>query len=189
MSFNEKTNVKILELLVKFDFFFFEYKSNVFNNKRIIQKEIEINNSNNKKKFILINPLEFLKSLKRVIRLFQFLQNNPNIQATFDVKNEYSFQLLKHLLEKNILDVKNFFQLEPYLRIDSLDNTSKAYFFFDSVLKESLCLNIIRTNKYLISEFSNKSNFKELGNYKLFANFNDSKKIAFLILLLKNIYK
>ena len=189
MAFKEKINTHILELLLQFDFFFFESKNN-FNDKRLIIKKTKITEFNKNKTFITINPLEFLKSLKRVIRVFQFLKSNKSVKIVFDFKNEYSLKLLKHLFEKNTPQLNDLLELETHLKIDLLDNTSKAYFFFNSLLKDSCYINLIRTNKYLISEFSNKNNFlKEFGNYKMFANFNDSKKMIFLILLLKNIYK
>jgi hypothetical protein len=190
MLFKEKTNIKLLDLLVQLDFFFIEYKNKNIKSSRIIKKKMRINDDNKNKSFIILNPLEFLKCLKRIIRLFQFLKNNDNIKIAFDFRNDYSFQFLKFLLEKKAPKLKETLDLNMSLKVDSFDNTLKSYFFFNSLLTQSKLLNFLRTNKYLTSEFNNIiNNLTELGNYKLFTNFNDPKKIVFLILLIKNIYK
>ena len=46
MLFKEKTNIKLLDLLVQLDFFFLEYKNKNIKSSRIIKKKSEANKAN-----------------------------------------------------------------------------------------------------------------------------------------------
>lgn len=182
MPFSKNYTLELLELLTKLDFFFIKSKNSLKNR---VDNYIKIKKISNKKNhnLIVLEPVSFLKDLKRVIRLLQFINKSQNISGLFSVKNEYLFDYLNFLFKKHLKNQRKLF-LKKNTRVNSL-KSSTATFFFDYPVNTMSYSKLFLTKKYLFSEFNSNKNFNDLGIYKLFTNFNNPKKLIFFILLLK----
>jgi hypothetical protein len=177
------SNLKLFQLLLNFNFFFLESKKNL-KSYSIIKKKIRLKRVN-KLSSVVLNPVVLMKSIKQLIRVFQYLKKKDNSLLHIEFKNPYSLIWMRYLLNKNKNYSKNIFlRKNPYIQksdklqaLLSLGTRRKK-----NVFKNLLFENVLIT--YLVNSSSNKNDF---GVYKLYNELNNWKKMIFFFLLIKTI--
>lgn len=179
--------LNLLEFLIKFDFFFVELKKKSVRENKTLTSLIKLTNKNQPKYYFVLDPLQFTKDLKRIIRIFQFINSKKKASSLLNFENEYSFENFKFLTLKAGIDTKKI-KIFNKIRLNK-KVPSKAFFFFDSSPKKNSYTNLLLVQKYLFTELNTLKTTQDLGVYKLFTNFNDRNKLIFLALLLKALQK
>jgi hypothetical protein len=184
----KEINTKLLEALINFDFFIFESPEFSKVSARQFDKNIIVKGTKGLKNYYTINPLEIIKSLKRIIRLLQFSQQQRKfvLKLNFN-ENSYNQELFSLIMNyKNILSSNII--LEQIYAFD-LKKQAGACAFFGVTQNQKNYRRIFEDNKHLILEFNSQITKNNYGTYKLFLNSDDWKKIIFLSLLIKNTFK
>lgn len=177
-----------LKFLIDFDFLILDKFTHKKNKLRC--HKIELNLINNTG-FTCLDPIESIKGLKQSIRILQYLKNSKNSILYIQSDNDYIVNFLNLLLLNN-----NKFKNIKIIKTNSaaicenFNNNANALFL---VGKTNYNKDIYEKNFYkkifLINDISTINRNKDVGIYKLYNNLFNWKKILFLSLLIKNIYK
>jgi hypothetical protein len=156
---------------------------------RQFDKKVVVNGMNGLKSYYTLNPLEIIKDLQRIIRLLQFSQQQEQFLLKLNFSNShYNKELFSLIMNRKnkVLPKKIAFE-NNY--IFDLKKNEGACMLIDSFQNKRFYERVFDDNKHLILEFNSKIIKNNYGTYRLFLNSNDWKKIIFLSLLVRNIYK
>jgi hypothetical protein len=183
-NFNSPLNKSFLYNLILFDFLFLinHTKKSVM----IFKKYKEIKNT----ALVRLDVFELLKSFKRFVRSFYFLNKGLNKKMLVHICTDnlqhikflnilfkkYNLNILlnvTHLLPRlnfNFFDLKSVLVLEKFLSYNNFKSLSFNHFFL----------------VHEINTFTNDTNY---GSFKIYNNFSDFKKLLFIGILLLQILK
>lgn len=158
-------------------------------------------------KSIILNPLEFLKSLVQLTRLIQFLKTRPSLRIVIDSDNlelndifprivksnqRLEFHIISKIIKK--LNPKNYINKPRPKYIsrrvwDQMVLRSKAvqlYFHISSTsLEKNYFKYVFSKNLFLIYVINSSLSLNNLNTYTFYNNIDDTCKIIFLLLFLK----
>lgn len=183
--FNNKIQKSLVYNLIIFDFIFLtnytKKTSNLFTKKYHVSKKLYI---------VRLAVFELLKSIKRFLRSFQFLNKWKNKKTLFYicVDNPQYIQFLNILLEKYKLNITfNTSSCLPGANLKS--NELKSILVLDKFISNSGYKNLNFYQFFLVQEINSFSNINNTGSYKVYNNLNDFKKLLFLGIFLLQIFK
>ena len=171
---------KLLSSVLYSDILYFTTNTTKKINSNFFSNKIELHNKN---KYILLNIISFLQSIKQLIRLLQYnvkhYKNFLQIVTSNTLFNEIIKQVSKKYSDKsNKINVRN--QLDNKLN-------SKVVAYIGSDVTQDLQGLLLKTfnnninSVVLINSYFNKNTF---GNYKIFTDINNYKKLIFLIVII-----
>jgi hypothetical protein len=180
-----KLRTKLFQSLLQSDFCLVPNKS--FKNISVINSATKLNASK------LINTLDILqvsKSLKQLIRLFQFLYSHKKSKLLLWVDNKQYQHLLTELFEQ--LPKQHSFQVELDLfKNKSFTKTPQILIALNRTLNANK-----KTLKYLfeqdillITKINNQFEKNNLSAYKIYNDLSDFKKLIFIIALIEETLK
>ena len=181
----ETTNKNLIKSLIQSDFLFIEKKKEKKNNR------FEKFQSSLLKSYSIsfLEPFEILKSLKQIIRVFNFAKRNTKskigLHFFLEEENALIFQLLKKYLNNELLNSKMYFDIK-FETSNFKISKKKKDFQINFILDKK-----ISNDKNFIKKQFYKNNFlffkvnsaidKTQNSYKIQNNFDDYKKILFFI--------
>ena len=138
-----------------------------------------------------LDPLQFIKNLKQLIRILQFLKNQINPRLYLQSDNFLFDEILSSILFEN--RKTNIYFMDVFLKTSTKENklsrSKKKTSLFLYLNKSTFTPNYFRLlfQKGFILNQSINTNFSRnsLGFYKCYADINDLKTNFFFILLLK----
>ena len=176
-----KFQQKLFQSLVQSDFCLLQNKS--LRQVSLVHSAIKLNSS---KWITSLNLLEVSKSLKQLIRLFQFLKSQKNGKLLLWVDNKQHQHLLNELLQNS--KQNHLFQVELDLfRNKAFTNTFQVLIALNQILTANK-----KTLKYLfeqdillVTKINNLIETNNLTTYKIYNDLSDFKKFVFLITLIE----
>lgn len=181
----ETTNKNLIKSLIQSDFLFIEKKKEKKNNR------FENFQSSFLKSYSIsfLEPFEILKSLKQIIRVFNFAKRNTKskigLHFFLEEENALIFQLLKQYLNNELVNSKLYFDIKFETSNFKLSKKKK-----DFQINFILDKKILNDKNFIKKQFY-KNNFlffkvnsaidKTQNSYKIQNNFDDYKKILFFI--------
>ena len=184
-GFNNKIQKSLLYNLIIFDFIFLtnytKKTSNLAAKKYQISKKIYVTR---------LAILELLKSIKRFLRSFQFLNKwkDKKTLLYICVDNPQYIKFLNILFEKYNLNIAlNIGTLLPGSSLKS--NELKSILVLDKFLSNNNYKNLNFYQFFLIQEINSFNNINNSGTYKIYNNLQDFKKLLFLGIFLLQIFK
>lgn len=198
---NAKQNINktLFYNLIIFDFILLESSSKKISNFFIEKFQ--------NKKFLIsrISLFPLIKNFKRFIRLLQFLKNisknsleKKNSIKFFNkykfvnffyfwVNSEYNLELLKIFFKKyKLFCFLHLNTFPPFIKSKFLLKTS---FIFDQFLNLRKFFSFFFKKFYILHTFNSFSDSVHFNIFKIFADFNDYKKLIFLNLIFISIFK
>jgi hypothetical protein len=181
---NNETKTKLLDLLIKRDFIILE-SNDLHSDNRYCNKKL-INSFAKKKPFLLLNPLELIKSIKQVIRLMQFVKTLPNGLMTIMFNKNYHVRLVNAFLldilsaDKQVIFVKK--------KLTNATRKTSCVFLVDTKHDFRTYSKIFQEHTLLLCEINTMISKNDAGSYKIFNNLKDLQKFAFFIALIKSIF-
>ncbi len=177
-----KFNEELLTSLLKFDFLVLDNTAGKKSNRHTL-KTLQLQHSAKQNCSTILEPAEAIKSLKQLIRLFNFLSKKKNPMLYLQAKNSFLAKLLFFFANKaedrislnNDFAFMNFNKNSAILSLDSLNNSNFYKHFFNK-------------NLYLIAEVNAFLKTNDFGSYKLHNTVDNYKKLILLAILLKKIY-
>lgn len=172
----KELNTKLIELLHKLDFHLVE-----FNNKSCLKnKTVSAQGLN--KRYLVLNYLVTIKSVKQVARVFQFFKSKETqLLPSLYANSRSLFEILCLFLK----DSDSSFQRINFSKLNTKTHSGLALFLNKKVSHKDFLKNFQKQN-YLFLELNGEMLSSNYGFYKILANFNDWKKILFLALLIKH---
>ena len=172
---------KLLSSLLTSDILYFPTASLKNKDSNFFSNKIELNNKTTK--YILLNVSVLLQSIKQIIRLLQFnLKYYKNSVQIITSSNLYN-QIIEHLSKSyGTKDSK----INARLKFDNKLN-SKVVTYIGNDITSNISHLMYKTfnnninSIILINSLFNKNLF---GNYKIFNNINNYKKLLFLIVII-----
>lgn len=184
-GFNNKIQKSLLYNLIIFDFIFLtnytKKTSNLAAKKYHVSKKLYV---------VRLEILELLKSLKRFLRSFQFLNKWKDKNTLFYIalENPQYIQFLNVLFEKyNLNTTLNISAILPGLSLKY--NELKSILILDKFISNNSYKNLNSYQIFLIQEINSFNNVNNSGAYKVYNNLNDFKKLLFLGIFLLQILK
>jgi hypothetical protein len=184
-GFNNKIQKSLLYNLIIFDFIFLtnytKKTSNLVSKKYHVSKKLYV---------VRLAILELLKSIKRFLRSFQFLNKWKDKKTLFHIciDNPQHIKFLNVLFEKyNLNTTLNISTLLPGLSLKS--NELKSILILDKFLSNNSYKNLNFYQFFLVQEINSFVNINNSGAYKIYNNLNDFKKLLFLGIFLLQILK
>lgn len=179
----EKLQHKLFNSLLQSDFCLFQKKS--AKQTSCINSIVKLNSSK------WINSLDLLqisKSLKQLVRLFQFLKSQKKSQLLLWVDNKQHQHLLNELLQTKEQDCA--FQIELDLfRNKEFANVSQVLIALNQTLsanKKTLKY-LFEQNILLLTKINSSLENNNLNTYKIFNDLSDFKKLVFIVALIEQI--
>lgn len=141
----------------------------------------------------ILDPLVFIKSIKQIIRVLQFLKQQKNPYLYLDTHdNDFIETIISLMSVKKKKKVTLFFLNQFPLKYKvtnknyKIRKTSILYFYLNSEsFKPTYFRSLFLKSIFMIYSINGNSNFTNLGYYKFFLDLNEIKKIFFISLLLK----
>lgn len=139
---------------------------------------------------VILDPILHLKELKQFIRLLQFLKFTPDSKLHLVVKNsQYDFLIQEFLKRNNSLG----FQIENSIDTDlkKVANYSRLSVLIDCFLHTDSNF-FIKSNLSiynLIYKINSNVENNVFENYKLYGKVDSIKKLFFILIVIKQIYK
>mgnify|MGYP003386180069 CR=1 FL=1 len=184
-GFNNKIQKSLLYNLIIFDFIFLtnytKKTSNLVTKKYYISKKLYV---------VRLAILELLKSIKRFLRSFQFLNKWKDKKTLFYIciDNPQYIKFLNVLFEKYSLNTTlNISTLLPGLSLKSKE--LKSILILDKFISNNNYKNLNFYQFFLVQEINSFNNVNNSGAYKIYNNLNDFKKLLFLGIFLLQILK
>ena len=184
-GFNNKIQKSLLYNLIIFDFIFLtnytKKTSNLAVKKYHVSKKLYV---------VRLAILELLKSIKRFLRSFQFLNKWKDKKTLFHIciDNPHYIKILNVLFEKyNLNTTLNISTLLPGASLKS--NELKSILILDKFLSTNNYKNLNFYQFFLIQEINSFNTVNNSGAYKVYNNLNDFKKLLFLGIFLLQILK
>ena len=185
-------NTNLIKSLINSDFLLIEKKKN--KNKHNSRFE-SLTTSFNKQEISLLDPLETLKTLKQIIRLFHFAKTETkqklDMHFFIDEENTTLSYLIKNLLNTELINSQASFGINNNTQ-NSRNLKKKKFFQLGFILDKQLS----KDKNFMKKQFY-KGNFlfvkvnsqieKTQNSYKIHNNFEDYKKALFFISFLKQI--
>jgi hypothetical protein len=180
----KQVHLKFLEQLVISNLLFIE-SNNIKNN--IFFSEIIIKNVKEKKKFLFLDPVILVKSLKQEIRIFQFLKE-MNLNG-FSIKTPNNNSFFLKLFNKVLVDVKGIDTPKIFFRNNknSIIKDTISHLIFLNNEKKFIIKNLLDENIFLITKIKKEFSKNNFGFYKIFSSLDEWKKIVFILLLIKKL--
>lgn len=180
----EKVQHKLFNSLLQSDFCLFQKKS---------VKQTSFTNSivklNSSKCINSLDLLQISKSLKQLVRLFQFLKSQKKSQLLLWVDNKQHQHLLNELL-KTTPQQNCTFQIELDLfRNKEFTNVSQVLIALNQTLnanKKTLKY-LFEQNILLLTKINSSIENNNLNMYKIFNDLSDFKKLVFIVALIEQI--
>lgn len=184
-GFNNKIQKSLLYNLIIFDFIFLtsytKKTSNLTTKKYRVSKKLYV---------VRLAILELLKSIKRFLRSFQFLNKWKDKKSYFYIcmDNPQYINFLNILFEKyNLTTALNFSTVLPGSNLKSKE--LKSILVLDKFLSNNNYKNLNFYQFYLVQEINSFNNVNNFGAYKVYNNLDDFKKLLFLGIFLLQILK
>ena len=184
-------NTNLIKSLINSDFLLIEKKKQ--KNKHNLRFE-SLTTSFNKQEISLLDPLETLKTLKQIIRLFYFAKTKKqklDMNFFIDEENTTLSYLIKNLLNIELINSQVSFGINNKTQ-NSRSLKKKKFFQLNFILDKQLS----KDKNFMKKQFY-KGNFlfvkvnsqieKTQNSYKIHNNFEDYKKALFFISFLKQI--
>ena len=185
-------NLNLAKSLINSDFLLLEKKKTKQKHNSRFEN---LNISFGKQQISFLDPLETLKTLKQMIRLFYFAKNSKtsrtDLHFFLDDENTIMSYLMKTLLDNELVKSQVFFDINGNSNNSNFmkkkQNFQISFVLDKQVSKEkNFMKKQFYKNNYLF--FKINSNLEKTQNsYKIYNNFDDYKKILFFIGLLKQI--
>lgn len=184
-GFSKKIQKSLLYNLIIFDFIFLTNYSK--KNSNLIIKKYRVS----KKIYIVrLAVLELLKSIKRFLRSFQFLNKWKDKKTLFYIcmDNLQSITFLNILFKKYNLNIKlNISTSLPKFSLKS--NQIKSILILDKYLSNNNYKNLNFYQFFLVHEINSFNNISNSSTYNIYNNLHDYKKLLFLGVFLLQIFK
>lgn len=184
-GFNNKIQKSLLYNLIIFDFIFLTNYTKKTSN--LVAKKYHVS----KKLYVVrLAILELLKSIKRFLRSFQFLNKWKDKKTLFyiAIDNPQYIQFLNVLFEKyNLNTTLNISSILPGLSLKH--NELKSILILDKFISNNSYKNLNSYQFFLVQEINSFNNVNNSGAYKVYNNLNDFKKLLFLGIFLLQILK
>jgi len=184
-GFTNKIQKSLLYNLIIFDFIFLtnytKKTSNLITKKYHVSKKIYI---------ARLAVLELLKSIKRFLRSFQFLNKWKDKKTLLYIcmDNPQYIKFLNILFEKyNLNTTLNISTFLPGLSLKT--NELKSILILDKFLSNNNYKNLNFYQFFLIQEINSFNNTRNSSTYKVYNNLQDFKKLLFLGIFLLQIFK
>jgi len=184
-GFNNKIQKSLLYNLIIFDFIFLtnytKKTSNLVTKKYYVSKKLYV---------VRLAILELLKSVKRFLRSFQFLNKwkDKKTLLYICIDNPEYIKLLNVLFDKYSLNTTlKISTLLPELSLKS--NELKSILILDKFLSNNNYKNLNFYQFFLVQEINSFNSVNNSGSYKIYNNLNDFKKLLFLGIFLVQILK
>ena len=175
-------NEELLNSLLKFDFLVLD--NNVYKKtNRHTLKTLQLHHSSTQNSSAILEPGEAIKSLKQLIRLFNFLSKKKNPMLYVQAKNSFLIKLLYFFANKaeDKISLDNNFAFMNF-------NKNSAILSLDSLNSSNLYKHFFNKNLYIIAEVNTFLKTNDYGSYKLHNTIDNYKKLILLAILLKKIY-
>jgi len=184
-GFNNQIQKSLVYNLIAFDFIFLTSSTKKISN--LATKKYKVS-----KKFYVVRLaiFELLKSIKRFLRSFQFLNKWKDKKTLFYIciDNPQYIQFLNILFEK--YDLNTTLNISSLLPEGSLkSNELKSILILDKFISSSNYKNLNFYQFFLVQEINSFNNLNNSGAYKVYNNLNDFKKLLFLGVFLLQILK
>lgn len=183
--FNNSIKKSLLYNLIIFDFIFLtnytKKTSNFIVQKYNVSKNLCI---------VRLAILDLLKSLKRFLRSFQFLNKwkDKNVLFHICIDNPQYIKFLNIFFEKYNLNLNlNISTLLPSLNLKSYE--LKSILILDKFLVKNNYKNLNFYKFFLVHEINSFNMLNNSGVYKIYNNLNDFKKLLFLGIFIFQIFK
>ena len=180
----EKLQHKLFNSMLQSDFCLLQKKSS--KQTIFINSVVKLNSS---KWIKSLDLLQMSKSLKQLVRLFQFLKSQKKSQLLLWVDNKQHQHLLNELLKKNAQQECTF-QIE----LDLFRNKEFTNIFQVLIaLNQTLTANkktlkyLFEQNILLITKINSGLENNNLNAYKIFNDLSDFKKLVFIVALIEQI--
>lgn len=146
-----------------------------------------------KNTFIYLEPLEIIKSLKQLIRSFNFIKQQHSLKINLyfftDEQNAIFFSLLKQFLNNKFLKSNILFNYNTN-NVENLKQKFNLSFLLDKKLsndKNFLKKQFYRNN-FIFFKINSNIELNQ-NSYKIYNNFDDYKKTLFFISFLRQLLK
>lgn len=171
---------KLLSSILTSDFIYFPTQLSKKKDSNFFSNKIEVKN---KTRYVILNVIYLLQSIKQIIRLLQFnLKHYKNFLQIITSNNLYN-QIIEYVSKAY---GTNDLKINARTKFDNKLNSKVVAYIGDDVvqnlqqnIKKSFNNNI--NSIILINSVLNKNIF---GNYKMFSNINNYKKLLFLIVII-----
>lgn len=184
-GFNNQIQKSLVYNLIAFDFIFLT--SSIKKTSNLATKKYKVS----KKLYVVrLAIFELLKSIKRFLRSFQFLNTWKDKKTLFYIciDNPQYIQFLNILFEK--YDLNTTLNISSLLPEGSLkSNELKSILILDKFISSSNYKNLNFYQFFLVHEINSFNNINNSGAYKVYNNLNDFKKLLFLGIFLLQILK
>ena len=193
MKKNYLLNLKLIKSLTISDFLLIEQKK-LKNEKNCRFKNLHFFPLK-KNTFIYLEPLEIIKSLKQLIRTFNFIKQQHSLKINLhfftDEQNAIFFSLLKQFLNNKFLKSNILFNYNT----NNVENLKQKFKFNLSFLldkKLSNDKNFLKKqfyrNNFIFFKINSNIELNQ-NSYKIYNNFDDYKKTLFFISFLRQLLK
>jgi hypothetical protein len=176
-------NTNLLNLLVSLDFLLIPSNNKILN-LRYVQQVKGLNKEN--LHYQILDILEIIKSIKQLIRLFQFLNTKNSSVLQICTLNKQTLNLLKFYL-KTHLSNSSVSLSTSLTNKKKINKDLKLLLMLEEPLKnnKNIFKNLIEENIFIINKWNNKIEKNNWGTYKVYNDLSDFKKIIFLISLIR----
>ena len=184
-GFINKVQKSLLYNLIIFDFIFLtNYNKKISNSitkKYFISKKLSV---------ACLDVLELLKSIKRFLRLYQFLKkwDGKKTLLYICIDNPIYIKFLTVLFKKYNLNIN--LSITPLLPgLSFRVNELKSVLILDKLLSNKNYKNLNFYQFFLVQEINSYNNKNNTGVYKIYNNLYDFKKLLFLGIFLLQVFK
>ena len=138
--------------------------------------------------FTYLSVLEYIKNIKQLIRLLQFLRNQRVSILYLESNNKIFEEILNSIKKKNskiFLRFFNLFLFKPKWLKD-IEKFPKLYIYANQNSFTNNYFKFLFLNKfYIVNSVNSNYDKTNLGFYKFHNNLTEIKKIFFFLLILK----
>jgi hypothetical protein len=183
----QKINLFLYKNLIYTDFFFIKYNS------CLIKKN---QNFSRFKFYQILNIFELLKTFKQFILLIKFIFSKYRNRIIINLNDAFNYKLMNFFFSLYPLKKQNnFIFLTAKLKIFSLQswNNTSVFSFLYCLLGKDLKIILKNAKKlmdadiFLLTILALLNQFNNLNCYNINADFNEFKKLLFLILFINKI--
>ena len=139
---------------------------------------------------VRLDAFELLKSFKRFLRSFYFLNKGFNKKMLVHIctENLQSIKFLNILFKKYSLSILlNITHLLPRLSFNHFD--LKSVLFLEKFISSNNFKSLSFNHFFLVHEINTFTNVNNYGSFKIYNNFSDFKKLLFIGILLLQVLK
>ena len=137
--------------------------------------------------FIFIDPLDYIKTLKQFIRSLQFLNYLHSSILYLEIDNN-KFENFVSLLQQNSSKKYKIRYLDT-VRKKKKNFYSAIYIYLkQNIFASEYFKTLFKKQFYIIYSVNTNFEKNKLGFYKFYSEFDEIKKLTFLISILKNFY-